>query len=86
MISRIRALWNRHAAGLQRAKLDKPPLDLLMDATGLELAQLLAMGFACSHRVLSAVWSGGWDAVEIRWAWLAVACSLNPPRVPASAT
>jgi hypothetical protein len=42
-----RALWNRHAAGLQRTKLDKTPLDLLKDATGLELAQLLALGFAC---------------------------------------
>ena len=38
---------DRHAAGLQRAKLDKTPLDLLKDATGLELAELLALGFAC---------------------------------------
>ena len=47
MVSRTWALWNRHAAGLRRAKLDKPPLDLLKDATGLELAELLALGFAC---------------------------------------
>jgi hypothetical protein len=47
MVSRTWALWNRHAADLQRAKLDKPPLDLLKDATGLELAELLALGFAC---------------------------------------
>ncbi len=47
MVSRTWALWNPHAASLRRAKLDKPPLDLLMDATGLELAQLLALGFAC---------------------------------------
>ena len=37
----------RHAAGLRRAKLDKPAADLLKDATGLELAELLALGFAC---------------------------------------
>ena len=47
MVSRTWALWNRHGAGLQRAKLDKPPLDLLKDATELELAQLLTLGFAC---------------------------------------
>ena len=47
MVSRTWALWNRHAADLQRAKPAKPPLDLLKDATGLELAQLLAVGFAC---------------------------------------
>jgi len=47
MVSRTWALWNRHAADLQRAKLDKPPLDLLKDATELELAQVLALGFAC---------------------------------------
>ncbi len=47
MVSRTWALWNRHAAGLQREKLDKTPLDLLKDATGLELAELLALGFAC---------------------------------------
>jgi len=35
MISRTWALWNRHAANLQRAKLDKAPADLLKDATGL---------------------------------------------------
>ena len=47
MVSRTWALWNRHAADLRRAKLDRTPLDLLKDATGLELAQLLALGFAC---------------------------------------
>ena len=47
MVSRTWALWNRHAVGLQRAKLDKTPLELLKDATGLELADLLALGFAC---------------------------------------
>ena len=47
MVSRTWALWNRHAAGLRRAKLDKPAADLLKDATGLELAELLALGFAC---------------------------------------
>jgi hypothetical protein len=47
MVSRTWALWNRHAAGLKRAKLDKPPLDLLQDAIELELAHLLALGFAC---------------------------------------
>jgi hypothetical protein len=47
MVSRTWALWNRHAVGLRRAKLDKPAADLLKDATGLELAELLALGFAC---------------------------------------
>jgi hypothetical protein len=47
MVSRTWALWNRHGAALRRAKLEKPPLDLLKDATGLELAQLLALGFVC---------------------------------------
>lgn len=47
MISRTWALWTRHAASLRRATLDKTALDLLKDATGLELAQLLALGFAC---------------------------------------
>jgi hypothetical protein len=47
MMSRTWALWTRHAAGLERATLDKTALDLLKDATGLELAELLALGFAC---------------------------------------
>ncbi len=47
MVSRTWALWSRHGAILQRARLDKTPRDLLTDATGLELAQLLALGFAC---------------------------------------
>ena len=47
MVGRTWALWNRHADGLQRTKLDTTPIDLLKDTTELELAQLLALGFAC---------------------------------------
>jgi hypothetical protein len=47
MMSRTWALWTRRAASLERATLDKTALDLLKDATGLELAELLALGFAC---------------------------------------
>jgi hypothetical protein len=47
MVSRTWALWTRHGAGLQRQKLAKSPLELLNEATDLELAELLAMGFAC---------------------------------------
>lgn len=47
LVSRTWALWTRHGAGPPREKLDKPPVELLRDATGLDLAELLAMGFAC---------------------------------------
>ena len=47
MVSRTWVLWTRHGASLKRAKLDRPPLVLLKEATALELAELLAMGFAC---------------------------------------
>ncbi len=47
MVSRTWALWTHHAAGLQRATLDKTALELLKEATGLKLAELLALGFAC---------------------------------------
>lgn len=47
LVSRTWALWTRHGASLRRSPLPKPPLDLLRDATGLELQDILAMGFAC---------------------------------------
>jgi hypothetical protein len=47
VIARTWALWTRHAAGLSRAQLPKPPVDLLQDATGLVLEEILAIGFAC---------------------------------------
>lgn len=47
VIARTWALWTRHAAGLKRAQLPKPPTDLLQDATGLLLEEILAVGFAC---------------------------------------
>ena len=47
LVSRTWALWTRHGASLQRSPLAKPPVDLLRDATGLELQDILALGFAC---------------------------------------
>jgi hypothetical protein len=47
VIARTWALWTRHAAALERAKLPKLPTDLLQDATGLLLEEILAVGFAC---------------------------------------
>jgi len=48
MLSRTWALWTRHATTMHREKLSKDPLALLEEATtGLKLAELLALGFAC---------------------------------------
>lgn len=47
IVARTWALWTRHAAGTGSASLAKPPADLLRDATGLRLEDILAIGFAC---------------------------------------
>ncbi|MFD8646581.1 hypothetical protein [Streptomyces mirabilis] len=45
-ISRTWSLWTRHGANQKREKLDAAPVDLLADATGLGLVDILAPAFA----------------------------------------
>jgi hypothetical protein len=46
MLSRTWALWTRHATSMHREKLGRDPLALLEEATGLKLAEVLALAFA----------------------------------------